>query len=175
MRIFLSFSILLLVQLSSLSQNKNDIKTHLKTNGDLEFELKQDNNIFQSSDYQSIITSFKHSISGNIIRINSTELIYKGKTKIYLSQKPSAFQTEILFTLRISKTATGTRYILNHIHYKSIPEYGKQGSPAIHTTCSDWFSPKRLYRKSGKMRRQNQNLLANSSTFAENLLLSCIL
>lgn len=174
MRIFLIISILILGQFSILAQNKVDIKSQLKTNGDLQFELQLENQPFQLETFHNWIQSTNHYVSGEIIRINSKEFIYKGKSRIYLSQKPSTFQTEILFTLHISKSNGGTHYVLKDIHYKSIPKYGKQGTPAFHTYCSDWFTHKKLYKKSGKMRTLNQNLMKNSTQFAEELILSCL-
>jgi len=174
MRTFLIISLLILSQFSGLTQNKADIKSHLDTNGELQFELQLENQKFQLDNYQNWIKSTDHFISGEIIRINSKEFIYKGKTLIYLSKKPSTFQTEILFTLNITKDSKGTKLILNDIYYKSLPEYGKQGTPAIITDCSDWFTHKKLYKKSGKMRTLNQNLMINSSQFATELLLSCL-
>ena len=172
MRIFMIISILILGQFSIIAQNKVNIKSQLKTNGDLQFELQLENQVFQSETFQNWIQSTNHYISGEIVLINSKEFVYKGKSRIYLSQKPSTFQTDILFTLHISKNKEGTHYILKDIHYKSIPTYGKQGTPAFHTDCSDWFTHKKLYKKSGKMRTLNQNLMKNSTQFAEELILS---
>ncbi|MGZ2368542.1 hypothetical protein ACXR6G_01990 [Ancylomarina sp. YFZ004] len=172
MRIIMIISVLILCQFSIIAQNRVDIKSLLKTNGDLQFELQIENQPFQLETFHNWTQSTNHYISGEITRINSKEFIYTGKSRIYLSQKPSTFQTDILFTLHISKKNGGTHYVMKDIHYKSIPEYGKQGTPAIHTYCSDWFTHKKLYKKSGKMRTLNQNLMKNSTQFAEELILS---
>ena len=174
MRIFMIISILILGQFSILAQNDVDIKSQLKTNGDLQFELQLENQPFQLETFQNWIQSTNHYVSGEIVRINSKEFVYKGKSHIYLSKKPSTFQTEILFTLHITHNNGATHYILKDIHYKSIPTYGKQGTPAIKTDSSYWFAHKKLYKKSGKMRTMNENLMKNSTKFAEGLILSCL-
>lgn len=174
MRTFTIILMLIFSQFSNLAQKKTDIKLQLDNNGKLQFELQLKDQKIQLDNYQKWIHSIDHSITGEIIRVNSKEFIYKGKRLVYLSKKPSTFQTEILFTLNISHNAKGTQLTLNNIYYKSLPEYGKQGTPAIITDCSDWFSHKKLYKKSGKMRTLNQNLMHNSTAFAEELLLSCL-
>ncbi len=174
MRIFIIISILILGQFSIFAQNKTEIKSLLKTNGDLQFELQLENQPFELETFHNWIQSTNHYVSGEIVRINSKEFIYKGKSRIYMSKKPSTFQTDILFTLHISKSNGGTHYIIKDIHYKSIPTYGKQGSPVFHTYSSDWFTHKKLYKKSGKIRTLNQNLMNNSTQFAEELILSCL-
>ena len=172
MRIFMIISMLILGQYSISAQNNANINSQKNTNGELRFELQLENQTFQLDKYENWIKSTDHSISGDIIRINSEEFIYKGKTLIYMSKKPSTFQTEILFTLGVTQNSTGTKYVIKDIRFKSIPEYGKQGTPALFTNCSDWFSDNKLYKKSGKMRSLNENLMNNSTKFAEELLLS---
>ena len=172
MRIFLIISILILGQFSILAQNNAHIKSQKHTNGELQFELQIKDQAFQSTKYENWIKSTAHSISGEIIQINSEEFIYKGKSLIYLSKKPSTFQTEILFTIDITKNEGGTKYVIKDIHFKSLPEYGKQGTPALFSDCSDWFTDKKLYKKSGKIRGMNENLLNNSKKFAEKIILS---
>ncbi|RXQ93953.1 hypothetical protein EO244_10275 [Ancylomarina salipaludis] len=174
MRVFMIIPILILAQLSIVAQNKNTIKTNLDANGELQIELQLDQQEFQFDQYQNWIKSVDHFVSGEVVQVSSEKFIYKGKTLIYLSEKPSTFQTELLFTLNITQNQRGTKLVLNDIHYKSLPEYGKQGTPAIQTDCSDWFAKKKLYKKSGKMRTLNQNLMNNSSQFAEKLILSCL-
>ncbi len=165
-------SMLILLQFSISAQNNANIKSQKNTNGELQFELLVESQAFQLDKYENWTKSVDHSISGDITRINSKEFIYKGKKMIYLSKKPSTFQTEILFTLGITQNSTGTKYVIKDIHFKSLPEYGKQGTPALFTNCYDWFSDKYLYKKSGKMRSVNENLMTNSTKFAEELLLS---
>ena len=172
MRIFMLISMLILGQFSISAQNNANIKSQKHTNGELQFELQTENKSLQLDKYENWLKSTDHSISGDIVRINSEEFIYKGKTLIYLSKKPSTFQTEILFTLGITQNSTGTNYVIKNIRFKSLPEYGKQGTPALFTNCSDWFSDKKLYKKSGKMRSINEHLLNNSTKFAKELLLS---
>ena len=174
MRVFMIIPILILAQLSIMAQNKNTIKTNLDANGELQIELQLDQQEFQFDQYQNWIKSVDHFVSGEVVQVSSEKFIYKGKTLIYLSEKPSTFQTELLFTLNITQNQRGTKLVLNDIHYKSLPEYGKQGTPAIQTDCSDWFAKKKLYKKSGKMRTLNRNLMTNSSQFAEKLILSCL-
>jgi len=163
---------LILYQFSISAQNNAHINFQKHTNGQLQFELQIENQAFQIDKYENWIKSIRHSISGEITQINSEEFIYKGKSLVYLSKKPSTFQTEILFTLGITQNKEGTKYVIKDIHFKSLPEYGKQGTPALFSDCSDWFTDKKLYKKSGKMRSMNENLLNNSTKFAEELLLS---
>lgn len=174
MRLFLIISLLIISQYTILAQNQAEVKSHLNDNGELQFELKLEDSPYQIIGNQNWIKSTNQFLSGEIIRINPKEFIYKGKSLIYMSKKPSTFQTEIFFTLNITNDENGTRIIMNDIHYKSLPEYGKQGSVGLYTDCQDWFANKKRYKKSGKMRALNQNLLNNSSNFAEELLLSCI-
>jgi hypothetical protein len=163
---------LILGQFSISAQNKANIKSQKNANGELQFELQIENQSLQLDKYENWIKSTGHSISGDIVLINSKEFICEGKSLINLSKKPSTFQTEILFTLGITQNSTGTKYVIKDICFKSLPEYGKQGTPALFTNCSDWFSDKNLYKKSGKMRSINEQLLNNSTKFAEELLLS---
>ncbi len=174
MRVFMIIPILILCQFSIWAQNKNTIKSNIDSNGELQVELQLNQQEFQFDQYQNWIKSVDHFVSGEIVQVNSEKFVYKGKTLIYLSEKPSTFQTELLFTLSITQNQKGTKLVLNDIHYKSLPEYGKQGTPAIQTNCQDWFARKKLYKKSGKMRTLNQNLMKNSSQFAEKLILSCL-
>ena len=172
MRIFLIISILILGQFSISAQNKANIKSQKHANGKLQFELQLENQTFHLDKFENWTKSTGHPISGDIVLINSKEFIYEGKSLINLSKKPSTFQTEILFTLGVTQNSKGTKYVIKDIHFKSLPIYGKQGTPALYSNCSDWFSNKKLYKKSGKMRSINENLLNNSTKFAEELLLS---
>ena len=172
MRIFILISMLILGQFSISAQNNTNIKSQKNTNGELLFEFQIESQAFQLDKYENWMKSTDHSISGDITRINSEEFIYKGKSLINLSKKPSTFQTEILFTLGITRNNNGTEYVIKDIRFKSLPEYGKQGTPALFTNCSDWFSDKKLYKKSGKMRSINENLMNNTTKFAEELFLS---
>ena len=165
-------SMLILGQFSISAQNNANIKSQKHTNGELQFELQVKNQTFHLDKYENWLKSTSLPISGNIVLINSREFIYEGKSLINLSKKPSTFQTEILFTLGITQNSTGTNYVIKNIRFKSLPEYGKQGTPALFTNCSDWFSDKKLYKKSGKMRSINENLINNSRKFAKELLLS---
>ena len=172
MRVFLIISILILGHFSISAQNKANIKSLMHTNGELQFELQIENQTFHLDKYENWIKSSGHPISGDIVLINSKEFIYEGKSLINLSKKPSTFQTEILFTLGITQNSKGTKYVIKDIHFKSLPVYGKQGTPALFSDCSDWFTDKKFYKKSGKMKSVNKNLLNNSTKFAEELLLS---
>ncbi len=172
MRVFLIISILILGHFSISAQNNINIKSQKNSNGELQFELQIENQTFHLDKYENWMKSTDHSISGDIVLINSKEFIYEGKTLINLSKKPSTFQSEILFTLGITQNSKGTKYVIKDIHFKSLPVYGKQGTPALFSDCSDWFSDKKLYKKSGKMKSVNKNLLNNSTKFAEELLLS---
>lgn len=174
MRLFLIISLLIIGQFSILAQNNTNISFEKNTNGELLFELQIENEIFRTEKYKNWIKSTTQSISGEIIQINSKQFTYKGKSLISLSKKPSTFQTEILFTLYISENKEGTKYIVKNIRFKSLPEYGKQGTPALFSNCSDWFTDKKLYKKSGKTRCMNENLLNNSRRFAEEILLSFV-
>jgi len=157
-----------------MSQNHTDIKSNIDTNGQLQFELNLANKEINLDNYRNWISSIDESISGKIIRINSKSIIYKGSSLVYLSEKPSTFQTQMFFTLEISQSDKGANYVMKEIHYKSLPEYGKQGTASLLTQSCDWFAPHKLYKKSGKMRQMNQNLLNSSTKLAEDLILSCL-
>jgi hypothetical protein len=146
MRIFLIISILILGQFLISAQNKANIKSLKNTNGELQFELRIENQTFQLDKYENWMKSTDHFISGDMILINSKEFIYEGKYLINLSRNPSTFQTEILFTFGITQNSKGTKYVIKDIHFKSLPVYGKQGTPALFSNCSDWFSAKNFIR-----------------------------
>lgn len=171
MRLIMFLLIIIFAQHPIMAQNHTDIKSNISDNGQLQFELKLPDQKINLNNYQNWISSIDESISGKIIRINSKSIIYKGSTLVYLSEKPSTFQTQMFFTLEISQSNEGINYVIKEIHYKSLPEYGKQGTASLHTQSYDWFAPNKLYRKSGKMRRINQNLMNSSTKLAEELLL----
>jgi len=167
-------SIVLFCQSAIFAQNHTDIKTNVDNDGQLQFVLNLPNQEMNLNNYQNWFISIDEAISGNITQVNSKKLIYKGKTLVYLSKKPSTFQTQMFFTLEISQSDKGASCLMKDIHYKSLPEYGKQGTASLLTQSCDWFAPKRLYRKSGKVRQINQNLMNSSTQVAEELLLSCL-
>jgi len=174
MKLIMFFSIILFCQCSIFAQNHSDFKAEIDKDGQLQFELNVPNHDINLNDYQNWVISTDESISGKIVKINTKGLTYKGKTLVYLSENPSTFQTQMFFTLEISQSDEGVSYVMKDIHYKSLPEYGKQGTASIHTNSCDWFAPNKLYKRSGKMRRMNQNLMNNSTKLAEELLLSCL-
>jgi len=174
MRLILFLSIFLFCQCAIIAQNHTDIKTNIDNDGQLQFELNSPNHEIDLNNYQKWMISLDESISGKITQINSKGIIYKGKTLVYLSKKPSTFQTQMFFTLEISQSEAGANYVMKDIHYKSLPEYGKQSTASIHTQSCDWFAKKKMHRRSGIVRAINQNLMNSSTQVAEKLILSCL-
>ena len=166
--------VIVVCQQPIMAQNHMDIKSNVGNDGQLQFELNLANQKINLDNYRNWISSIDESISGKIIRINSNSITYKGSSLVYLSEKPSTFQTQMFFTLEISQFDKGASYVMKEIHYKSLPEYGKQGTASLLTQSCDWFAPNKLYKRSGKVRQINQNLLNSSTKLAEELILSCL-
>lgn len=88
--------------------------------------------------------------------------IIKGNTIIKLSKKASVFESKMYFCIHIKKENTNTIFALNNIYYETLPQYGKQGCPAIISYPNDWFSKDNLYKKSGKERWLNALVKQNT-------------
>jgi len=77
------------------------------------------------------------------------------------------FKTKMFYSLHIQNKKGKTLIEIKDIYYESYPKYGKQGTPSIITYPSDWYSKKKLYKKSGKERWLNaivkQNTIDKSS------------
>ena len=164
---FLTFAI------SIFAQDSGNMKLFINDQGNIEFETKYQQQTTVNQ-LQNWLHSLPESTKGKIEYINakSGELRYSGNAMIYMSEKSSVFQTQMFFTIHIRRDAHHSVVEIKDIYYKSLPEYGKQGTPSVITYPSDWFADNKLYKKSGKMRWLNQMMKQNTIAKAEELLAS---
>lgn len=164
--LFIAFS------LTALTQKSERIELILNEDGMIKLET-----IYQQTSLEQVqnwLASLSHNVRGKIEFSNpkTGEIRYKGFTLICLSEKPSVFQTKMFFTIAVHKEAKQYFVEIKDIFYQSIPEYGKQGTPAIITYPEDWYSKTKLYRKSGKTRWLHQMVKQNTISKAKELLAS---
>lgn len=127
-----------------------------------------------SQQFQNWIYSLPDNVNGKIeyTNSNSGEIRFKACVPIFLSKKPSVFQTEMHFTLSIKNKKNKSTVKITDIYYRSYPEYGKQGTPSIISYPKDWYSKAKLRKKSGKLPCLNQIVKENTISKAEDLLAS---
>lgn len=123
---------------------------------------------------QNWISSLPDNVTGKIEynNSNSGEFRFKGCVPIFLSERPSVFQTEMHFTLSIHNKDYKSTVEITDIYYQSFPEYGKQGTPSIISYPEDWYSKAKLSKKSGELPWLNQVVKENTISKAEELLAS---
>lgn len=105
----------------------------------------------------SWINDHKKRLKGEVLyRNHSTgEIVLKGRQILSLGRVNSGLQTQMHFTLEIRQEHHECVASIKNIYYKSIPTYGKQGTPSQITYDSDWFHKNGYYRKNGKQRPLN--------------------
>jgi hypothetical protein len=163
------FTLSLLLSFLSLINFAQNHSIHTKNNeGALEFSINSTSafSIDQQKEWLNYLPT-----SGEITYCNSKQqkMEYKGSCLVYLSEKPSPFQTEMFFTIEIE----ANQIQLKNIYYQSIPSYQKQGNPAVISYAQDWFAKEKFYKKSGKAKYLHQVLKKNTILKAEQILASC--
>ncbi|MBN2595572.1 hypothetical protein [Labilibaculum sp.] len=157
-----------------IAQQTEKINLFLDDDGNVSLETKYLQTATISQQFQNWISSFPENVNGEIISINSNsrEFCYKGCVPIFLSEKPSVFQTEMHFTLSIHSEENQIIAAIKDIYYQSYPEYGKQGTPSIISYPKDWYSKAKLRKKTGKLPWLNRLVKENTISKSEELLAS---
>ncbi len=168
--------LLLLILTISLStklfaQQSENINLITDDSGNLKFETTYQQKQIESTQILNWLNALPNNVIGEIVYSNPKvgDLKYKASVPIFLSESESVYQTKMHFTILVHDNS---RIELTNIYYKSVPEYGKQGTPSMISYPSDWFSKSKLYKKSGKTRWLNQILKDNTIKMASKLLQS---
>jgi len=159
------------------AQSNSPIHIHLEENGILELTQIESHELSRAQVFATSMEWVRDHLSemdGKVIYQNAYkgELIVKGKKNIPLGKSGSAFQTRMFFTLRIAIHEDSIRTKIQDIYYQSLPEYGKQGTPAIISYPQDWLQASRLKKKNGKTRWLNQYYKENSIEAGQEILAS---
>ena len=165
--LLLAFSI----NTSLFAQVSDNIILITDDSGNLKFEAKNQQKQIESNQITNWLNALPNDVIGEIVYSNPKvgDVKYKASVPIFLSKKESVYQTKMHFTILVHDNST---IELCNIYYKSIPEYGKQGTPSVTSYPSDWFSKSKFYKKSGKTRWLNQTLKDNTIKMANKLLQS---
>lgn len=161
----------ILVNSSLFAQQSNNINLITDESGNLKFEVNYHQEHIESAQIINWLNSLPKNVIGDFIYSNPNigDMKYEASTPIFLSKTESIFQTKMHFTILVHDNSL---IELTNIYYRSIPEYGKQGTPSLISYPSDWFSENKLYKKSGKARWLNQILKDNTIKMASKLLQS---
>ncbi|MFA8436401.1 MAG: DUF4468 domain-containing protein [Marinifilaceae bacterium] len=157
---------------------QNAIQVHLNKEGHLKIELIEKTEQSKPAAFNTSLEWIQYNkseLEGKITYQNSNtgHIVFKAHKNINLSKSTSTFQTRMFFTLYILANDNKLMAEVKDIYYKSIPEYGKQGTPAIISYTEDWLQKEKYYKKNGEIRWLNQ-YLKNSSIEAGNQILSSL-
>lgn len=169
------FLILLSFSFSSfiIAQRTEKTNLFLDDSGKISLETNYQHTA-TSQQFKNWIYSLPDDVTGKIKynNSNSGEFRFKGCVPIFLSEKPSVFQSEMHFTILIHNTKNKSTVQITDIYYRSYPEYGKQGIPSVISYPNDWYSKAKLRKKTGKLPWLNKVVKENTISKAEELLAS---
>ena len=165
--------LILAISLSTtlFAQQAENINLITDDSGNLKFEAIYQQKQIESAQILNWLNALPKNVIGELVYSNPKDgdMKYKASVPIFLSKKKSVYQTKMHFTILVHDNSL---IELTNIYYKSVPEYGKQGTPSVISYPSDWFSKSKLYKKSGKTRWLNQILKDNTIKMASKLLQS---
>jgi len=148
------------------SQIKESIQIDIDPQANISASISLPQDLVQFNRIDDWLAS-NNEINLDFINHTSNKILIKGQTVINLSKAESVFKTKMFYSLHIQNEKDKILIEIKDIYYESYPEYGKQGTPSIITYPSDWYSKKKLYKKSGKERWLNaivkQNTIDKSS------------
>jgi len=160
------FIYLLIFNMILFSQNKENIQINVDHQANISASISLPQEMIQFNRINDWLAT-NNQINLNFINHTTKEILIKGQTIINLSKSESVYKTRMFYSLHILNKNDKTLIEIKDIYYESFPEYGKQGTPSIITYPSDWYSHKKLYKKSGKERWLNaivkQNTINKSS------------